>query len=133
MPALCKPADWSSGASGVIVWIDAQLSPALARWITETFGLQAYAVRDLGLRDAKDTEIFQAARQAGAIVMSKDSDFAMLLERFGPPPQILWVTCGNTSNAHLTKILATSLSQALQLLDRGEQIVEITDKWKCTG
>jgi predicted nuclease of predicted toxin-antitoxin system len=117
----------------VIIWIDAQLSPALARWITETSGLQAYAVRDLGLRDAKDTEIFQAARQASAIVMTKDSDFAMLLERFGPPPQILWVTCGNTSNAHLTKILATSLSQALQLLDLGEQIVEITDKWKRTG
>lgn len=133
MPALCKPADWSSGASGVIVWIDAQLSPTLARWITETFGLQASAVRDLGLRDAKDAEIFQAARQAGAIVMTKDSDFAMLLERFGPPPQILWVTCGNTSNARLTKILATSLSQALQLLDRDEQIVEITDSWKRTG
>ena len=90
-------------------------------------------MRDLGLRDAKDTEIFQAARQAGAIVMTKDSDFAMLLERFGPPPQILWVTCGNTSNARLTKILATSLSQALQLLERGEQIVEITDKWNRTG
>ncbi len=42
-------------------------------------------MRDLGLRDAKDTEIFQAARQAGAVVMTKDSDFAMLLERFGPP------------------------------------------------
>lgn len=31
------------------------------------------------------------------------------------------------------KILTTRLSQALQLLDRGEPIVEITDKWKRTG
>jgi predicted nuclease of predicted toxin-antitoxin system len=116
-----------------MLWIDAQLSPALARWLAETFGLQAYAVRDLGLRDAKDTEIFQAARRAGAIVMTKDSDFAVLLERFGPPPQILWITCGNTSNAHLAKILATSLPQALRLLDRGERMVEITDKWERTG
>ena len=59
--------------AGVIVWIDAQLSPTLARWITETFRLQAHAVRALGLRDAKDAAIFEAARQADAIVMTKES------------------------------------------------------------
>ena len=57
----------------MIVWIDAQLSPTLARWITETFRLQAHAVRALGLRDAKDAAIFEAARQADAIVMTKES------------------------------------------------------------
>ena len=81
----------------MILWIDAQLSPALARWINETFGVAASAVRDLGLREAKDLVIFHAAREAGAVVMSKDSDFVLLLERFGPPPQVLWVTCGTTS------------------------------------
>jgi hypothetical protein len=57
------------------IWIDAQLSPALAPWISATFGIPAVAVRDLGLRDATDHQIFMAARQAGVIVMSKDSDF----------------------------------------------------------
>ena len=36
----------------MILWIDAQLSPALARWLSDTFGVTAHAVRDLGLRDA---------------------------------------------------------------------------------
>jgi predicted nuclease of predicted toxin-antitoxin system len=54
----------------VILWIDAQLSPALARWMSETFGVTAHAVRDLGLRDAKDLPIFHAAREAGAVRMS---------------------------------------------------------------
>ena len=85
----------------MILWVDTQLSPALARWLSETFGIMAHAVRDLGLREAKDLIIFHAAREAGAVVMSKDSDFVMLLERFGPPPQVLWVTCGNTSNARM--------------------------------
>ncbi len=71
----------------MILWIDAQLSPALAHWINETFGVAASAVRDLGLREAKDLVIFHAAREAGAVIMSKDSDFVLLLERFGPPPQ----------------------------------------------
>lgn len=57
------------------LWIDAQLSPALAQWITDHFeGIEAIAVRELGLRDAEDAEIFEAARQARVIVMSKDSD-----------------------------------------------------------
>jgi predicted nuclease of predicted toxin-antitoxin system len=36
----------------VILWIDAQLSPALARWINDIFGIEVYAVRDIGLREA---------------------------------------------------------------------------------
>ena len=48
----------------MILWIDAQLSPALARWLSDTFGVTAHAMRDLGLRDAKDLPIFHAAREA---------------------------------------------------------------------
>jgi len=36
------------------IWIDAQLSPAIAKWIAESFLVQAIALRDLGLRDATD-------------------------------------------------------------------------------
>jgi predicted nuclease of predicted toxin-antitoxin system len=32
-------------------------------WITTTFGIPAVALRDLGLRDATDHEIFMAARR----------------------------------------------------------------------
>lgn len=39
------------------VWVDAQLSPAIARWLQITFGIEAVAVRDLGLLEAKDREI----------------------------------------------------------------------------
>lgn len=36
------------------LWIDAQLSPALAVWITENFSnIEATAIRELGLRDAE--------------------------------------------------------------------------------
>jgi Txe/YoeB family toxin of toxin-antitoxin system len=38
------------------IWVDAQRSPSLAQWITETLGVSASAVRELGLRDAKDIE-----------------------------------------------------------------------------
>ena len=46
-----------------MIWVDAQLSPALAPWIRETFGVACASMRDLGLRDATDLRIFQEARQ----------------------------------------------------------------------
>ena len=49
-------------------------------------------MRDLGLREAKDPEIFAAARLAEAIVLTKDADFVELVERLGPPPRLLWIT-----------------------------------------
>ena len=48
--------------------------------------MQAVPQRDLGLRDAEDEEIFQAAKAAGVVVLTKDADFRHLLDRFGPPP-----------------------------------------------
>jgi predicted nuclease of predicted toxin-antitoxin system len=39
------------------IWVDAHLSPAIATWIIDTFGVTAVALRDLGLRDAEDPEM----------------------------------------------------------------------------
>ena len=71
-----------------MIWVDAQLSPALAKWIASEFGHPAQSVRELGLRNAKDRQIFDAARQAKAFVLTKDADFAELVERLGPPPGV---------------------------------------------
>lgn len=109
------------------IWLDAHISPAIGPWLRETFGVQAQAVRDLGLREAKDKEIFMAAQQAGVVIMSKDSDFIPLLEQMGIPPQILWITCGNTSNIRLKEILTAAFRQACNLLQQGEPLVEISD------
>ena len=118
MPAVREAATRSSRDRRVKIWIDAQLSPGLARWIRETLGIDAQAVRDLGLRNAKDPVIFKAAREAKVVVMSKDEDFRALVERLGSPPQVLWVTCGNTANARLREILTKSLLPAMDLLQR---------------
>jgi predicted nuclease of predicted toxin-antitoxin system len=91
---------------------------------SNTFSVDAVAVRDLRLRQAKDKEIFDAARLNNAVV-TKDSDFVLLLDQFGPPPQVIWVTCGNTSNARLKEIVSAVFAKAAQLLQAGESLVEI--------
>jgi len=111
----------------VKIWIDAQLSPALAPWLTSTFDVQAVSVCQLSMRDAEDPEIFRAARDAGAVVMTKDRDFVDLVDRFGTPSQILWVTAGNTSNVRMREILLVAFPDALELLRSGEPLVELSD------
>jgi len=109
----------------VIIWLDAQLSPRLTRWIEENFGVECLHVRDLGLRDAEDPEIFQRARDFGAVVMTKDEDFVHLVERNGPPPQVIWVTSGNMPNERFKLLLRKTLQDAISLIASGEAVVEI--------
>ena len=65
-------------------------------------------------------------KKANAVVLTKDSDFVSLLERLDAPPKIIWLTCGNTSNANLKVILSKTLQVAIDLLEGGEKIIEIS-------
>jgi predicted nuclease of predicted toxin-antitoxin system len=107
------------------VWLDAHLSPGIARWPCETFDATALPVRELGLRGAEDDQIFFEARKAADVVITKDVDFVTLLEHHGSPPKIIWLTCGNTSDAGLREILTANFREALSLLASGENLVEI--------
>jgi predicted nuclease of predicted toxin-antitoxin system len=83
----------------VIIWVDAQLSPALAPWITLNFGIESFSVKRLGMINAGDAAIFEAARSANAIVLTKDADFILLVERLGRPQQVSWMRCGNVEGS----------------------------------
>lgn len=109
------------------VWLDAHLSPAIASWLSTEFDVDASPIRSENYLSAEDREIFLAAREAGAVMMTKDVDFVRLVEGEGPPPQVIWLTCGKTSNQALRRILRDTLQAALQLLDQGEALVEISD------
>lgn len=83
------------------IWLDAHLPPAITMWLNVAFEVTAVSVRDLGYRHSQDPDIFAAARSADAVVMTKDADFAEMVTREGPPPGVIWLRCGNTSNAAL--------------------------------
>lgn len=87
----------------------------------------AFSARHLGMVHANDPQIFRAAREANVVVLTKDRDFVLLQERFGAPPVLLWVRCGNTSNAYLKRVLQRTFDEARRLFEAGEVLVEITD------
>lgn len=112
----------------MIFWLDAQLPPALAKFLFNKFATDIYPLREIGLRDAEDREIFQKARKVGAILVTKDSDFIEMVDRLGTPPQILWVTCGNVSNEYLRKVFLAAWPDVIALLEEGEAVVELADE-----
>lgn len=98
-------------------------------WINKSFeAIHAQSVRSLGLRNAIDLEIFQHARSNQVVIMTKDVDFLKLIEKYKTPPQVILITCGNTSNAVMRNILNQHLLTAIDLLRLGEAVVEISGK-----
>jgi predicted nuclease of predicted toxin-antitoxin system len=112
----------------VTLWLDNQLPPALAGWMRTTLSVACVPVRDLNLHRASDAEIFRAARDARVVVMTKDADFATLVHVHGAPPQVILVTCGNTSNAYLRHLVEAAWPAILPMLERGEALVELGDQ-----
>ena len=57
--------------------------------------------------------------------MTKDEDFVRIVERNGPPPQVIWVTSGNMPNSRFKLLLLKTFRDAMSLLLSGESVVEI--------
>ena len=111
----------------MIFWIDEQISPKFAAWVAQRFQVTCHSVDTLGYFSTPDADIFEKARKASVIVITKDRDFREMVLEKGTPPQVIWVTCGNTSTARLQSIFEKAFPLALDLLRNGEALVEITD------
>jgi predicted nuclease of predicted toxin-antitoxin system len=104
--------------------VDAQLPPALARWLTAA-GHDAEHVGDVGLGSAQDQAIWAYALGVGAVVVSKDEDFAQrkVLENAGPT--IVWIRLPNTRRRELLVWFEGVLPDILEALERGETLIEV--------
>ncbi|MBV8780058.1 MAG: DUF5615 family PIN-like protein [Phycisphaerae bacterium] len=108
-------------------WLDAQLHPELAAWLGSNFKVVALALKEIQLHRATDIEIYNAARRFNEIVIiTKDEDFVELIERKGAPPQLVWLSVGNLTKIELQIVLRKSFAQALEKLESGAAMIEIS-------
>jgi predicted nuclease of predicted toxin-antitoxin system len=110
------------------VWIDAQLPPVLAEWLSIEPVVMAVHTFSLGLLGASDRLIFDRAREARAILVTKDADFVELVTREGPPPQVVWVTSGNITNAGLRRLVSVAWPRTIGQLLAGDAVVELSER-----
>ncbi len=104
--------------------IDAQLPPALAGWLREA-GHEAQAVREVGLREAEDGDIWNRALKTGAIILTKDQGFPQRAQQTRAGPVVVWLRVGNTSNRALRQWFMPQLPQITQWIGQGARILEI--------
>jgi predicted nuclease of predicted toxin-antitoxin system len=104
--------------------VDAQLPPALARWLSAR-GFDASHVADFGMEAASDQVIWRHATKTGAVLITKDEDFVVLKTLQPDGPRVVWLRIGNTTKRFLLARMEAVLSAIADALGRGEQIIEI--------
>ena len=58
-----------------------------------------------GLATADNQAVWEHPRAGGFTLVSQDSDFADMAALIGPPPQVIWLRCGNRTVATLEQLL----------------------------
>ncbi len=104
--------------------IDAQLPPALARWINQK-GHTGIHVFELGFESTDDDVIWEQARIDRAVVVSKDEDFVDRWLLNDPPVPLVWIRKGNCSNQVLLMWLESQWPEIVSRLEQGEQFIEL--------
>lgn len=107
--------------------VDAQLPPALARVLREA-GHDAQAVRDLGLRDAEDSGIWEYALSHQAAIVTKDQDLADRLMSSRVAPVVVWLRIGNTSNRVLIAWLLPLWPEIISRIESSDKLIEVREK-----
>jgi len=105
--------------------IDAQLPPALARWLTAQ-GHPAEHVFDFGGDGTTDNDVWNRALDTDAVIISKDEGFSLRGMRSADGPQVVWIRTGNTRRTALMQWFAELLPSVLAALERGERVIEIS-------
>jgi len=83
---------------------DQNISYRLIRKIKDIYP-NAKQVRELGLENSTDNEIFEYAKKNNYSIVTFDSDFCDLNILKGFPPKIIWIRTGNTTTKNLERII----------------------------
>lgn len=104
--------------------VDAQLPPALARWLAER-GASATAVRDVGLRESDDGSIINFALSGDWAILTKDEDLVRRCIGDSASPAVVWLRLGNCTNKVLFAWLEPSFDEIQRRLSEGEKLIEM--------
>ena len=66
---------------------------------------------------ASDSEIWDHAREANLVIVSKDNDFQQMSFVFGPPPKVIWIRRGNCSVQETERILRSNSARIYEFED----------------
>ncbi len=89
---------------------DQHLSHKLVAQLADEFPASQH-VRNLGLKDGSDDQLWEFAKQEGFVVVTKDEDFHTRSVLRGHPPKVLWIRSGNCSAELVETLLRKNYSE----------------------
>jgi len=104
--------------------IDAQLPPALAQILIDAVHT-AQHVSKFGLLEATDDAIWAFASRSGAVIITKDEDFAVRWASGARAVPVIWLRIGNCSRRALVGWLLPQMPRITELSDAGETLIEL--------
>jgi len=104
--------------------IDAQLPPLMVGWL-EAAGHEAEHVEDAGLRNADDGPIWAHALKTGAVILTKDEDFADRASGGTEAPGVVWLRIGNATNPALREWFEPRLDGIVRMIGEGSRVIEV--------
>lgn len=73
---------------------DQNLSPRLPKLLADLFTGSVH-IREVGLREASDSRVWEYAKLYGFVIVSKDAEFQQRSLLYGSPPKFVWLRVGN--------------------------------------
>jgi len=111
------------------ILLDQNISFKLVNKIKEIFEVVNH-VKDFGLLDTKDIEIWNFAKNNNFSIISFDSDFFDLSLLYGHPPKIIWLRTFNQTSKNIEIMLNNFNCQIKEFLNKDDDnsCLEILDK-----
>ena len=95
------------------IWLDTQLSPAIAKWMADYTGYIVKSSYSLQLHNLSDLAIYnKAAIKRNIILVSKDADFPELISRLGSPPKLIVIKKGNCGNNDMWEFIKPNIMRS---------------------
>jgi predicted nuclease of predicted toxin-antitoxin system len=83
---------------------DQNLSPALVGRMADIYPGSTH-VYSIGLDQASDLVVWNAAPNQGYTIATRDADFSDIASLLGYPPKVIWIRRGNCSTQEIEAIL----------------------------
>ncbi len=98
---------------------DQNLSHKLVDLLIDVFPGSVH-VRQIGLREADDPQIWDYAKTNGCIIVTKDEDFNARSVILGSPPKVIWIQAGNCANDRVHVLLRRNYDEIIAFERRAE-------------
>jgi len=95
---------------------DQNISHRILKLIPENYA-HSSTIKQEGLINTPDREIWEFAKTNGFVIVTQDSDFNDLSTLYGFPPKIIWIRTGNLKTQAIADILNDYSDEIIKFME----------------